>query len=418
MNFYECSIRRFMQAAKINMIAAVFVINIVFVLLSGAVWAVTYTAATCSADDVASAIALAFSGDTVIIPAGECTWATNRTYLSVNKAITLTGEGQGITIITLSDSGGLYGNGTIRISAAATVRSMTINGSNVNRVTAFSVSTANGWRITDIDYNGGTAGAYFVIVGNTYGLIDNNDITGAAGTAELIFIRGPTDSWQTVNSIGGADNVFIENNTFNGSGYVCDINSNGRAVIRYNTITGKMKVDGHGIASNTPAHSFRHMEIYNNLWTNVEEGGSWNAIEFRGGTGRIFNNTINNTLLGKIVLKDYCVLSGRYSNCGDRYNCPSDYPITDQVGRGYITGDQDLEPLYLWNNSKNASTGTNVDAAVAACDEGDFTMGDIIMIDRDYFESEAKPAAMDGYTPYTYPHPLHKPSPLQNLRIK
>jgi hypothetical protein len=111
-------------------------------------------------------------------------------------------------------------------------------------VAAFATGTANGWRITDIDFNGGTVSAYFVYVGGVYGLIDNNDITGASGSSELIFVRGPADSWQTPHSIGGADNVFIEDNTFNGVGYVCDINSNGRAVVRYNKITGQVRLMG------------------------------------------------------------------------------------------------------------------------------------------------------------------------------
>jgi len=107
---------------------------------------------------------------------------------------------------------------------------------------------------------------------------DTGTVTNAAGVAhsthtggkadqELIMARGPTDSWQTVNSISGPNNLFVENCIFGGSGYVSDINSNGRAVFRWNTITGNNKIDGHGKCTNTPNRSVRHIEIYNNRWT-------------------------------------------------------------------------------------------------------------------------------------------------------
>ncbi len=305
MIFYEHHKMRFIQAMgkpEISLISGVFVMMFVFILLSGNLWAATHTASSCSMSDVQAAIDNAGTGDTVIIHAGECTWGESAAYLTVNKAITLQGAGQGQTIITLSDSGGTWTKGTIRISAAATVKSMTINGSNTRPVTAFSTSTANGWRITDIDFNGGTSPGYFVYVGKVYGLIDNNDITGATGRAELIFVRGPTDSWQIPDSIGEADNVFIEDNTFYGRGAVCDCNSNSRCVVRYNTMTGKNKIDGHGKASNSPPRGVRHMEVYNNTWTNT--GKHWMALTIRGGGGRVFDNVIETSSPMRVNLTD------------------------------------------------------------------------------------------------------------------
>lgn len=299
------------------------------------------------------------------------------------------------------------------VSDGGTVKSMTINGSDVQGAVAFSCGTADGWRITDIDYNGGNIAGYFMYA-STYGLVDNNDIEGDHGSAELIYMRGPTDSWQTVSSIGGADNVFIENNTFGGTGYVSDANSNARMVVRYNTITGRMKVDGHGLASNTPAQGVRHMEIYNNHWTDVTTGGSWNAIEFRGGTGRIFNNDIDSTTstgLGAIALRDYCFTSNGYPNCESypNYPCyPADYPIKNQVGRGYLTAEDDLDPAYIWNNTKPVYDFSDLYASGAQtyCSDPTLQMKTFIEEDRDYYESATKPAAMDSYTIYTCPHPL------------
>ncbi len=421
MKFCKCHKKRFLQGVKkpeLNLISAILAVIFNLILLSGTVWAATYTAASVSMSDVQSEINNAGPGDTVVIPAGTSTWGTGGSYLNVNKAITLRGAGQGQTIINLSDSGGKYTNGTIRISAAATVRGMTINGSNANPVTAFSTSTSNVWRITDIDYNGGTSGAYLVYVGNVYGLIDNNDITGAVGNAELIFVRGPLDSWQTPNSIGGADNLFIEDNTFRGLGYVCDINSNGRAVLRYNTITGKMKIDGHGKASNSPPRGVRHMEIYNNTWTNT--GSYWTAVELRGGGGRVFNNVIESSSTIWVTLTDYGYTAA-WSNFGNTCQCPSDYPVDDQIGVGMDPKTAASEPMYLWNNTKAGApwvlSWKSTNSCTATC--GEFGLSDVIQEGRDYFMSDTKPAAMSGYTPYKYPHPLTvAPSPPTNNRFE
>lgn len=410
MKLQKCHTRGVIQTVEkfgINLISAVIIMIISFLLLSENLWAATHTAATCSQSDVGTAIRAASEGDVVLIPAGDCTWGASGTYLSVKKAITVQGAGKGVTNITLSETGGTWGNAVIRISAAAIVRSMTINGPNTSPVAAFSTSTANGWRITDIDYNGGTKGAYFVYVGNVYGLIDNNDITGNAGTAELIFVRGPTDSWQTPHSMGGADNVFIEDNTFNGIGYVSDCNSNARCVIRYNTITGPMKVDGHGVASNTPARGVRHMEIYNNALTNT--ASYWAVMELRGGGGRVFNNTI--TAAGSwVILTDYGY-TATWPNFGNVCQCPANYPVTDQIGVGIDTKSAASEPMYLWNNTKagvmlTSSTLTWKSTANCTATCGAFNLTDVIKEGRDYFISDTKPAAMSGYTPYTCPHPL------------
>jgi hypothetical protein len=282
----------------------------------------------------------------VVIPPGTCTWGASGTSLSVNKAITLQGAGQGSTIINISDTAGEWGACVIGISAAATVKSFTINGAAVaaSHDCAISTSTSDGWRITDIDYNGGIGSAYFVYVNQVYGLIDNNEIAGNYGSTESIFIRGKTDSWTTAHSIGGANNVFIENNTFSGALYVVDSNANSRTVLRYNTITGANKIDAHGAATNTPAVSARHVEIYNNLWT---YNSYMTVVDFRGGGGRIWGNqTVYNDIW--FELKDELA-------CGyDQHSCPADYPIDYQIGQG-VNNSNGTEPLYIWDNDEGGS---------------------------------------------------------------
>jgi hypothetical protein len=110
MKFQKYHMKRFIQAVEkfgINLISSVFILIFSFTVLSGNLWADSHTAATCSQTDVAAAITTASDGDIVLIPAGNCTWGENGTYLSVNKKITLQGAGQGQTNIILSDLGRL-----------------------------------------------------------------------------------------------------------------------------------------------------------------------------------------------------------------------------------------------------------------------------------------------------------------------
>lgn len=222
---------------------------------------------------------------------------------------------------------------------------------------------------------------------------------------ELIFVRGPSNSWQTDHSIGGADNLFVENNEFLNAGYVIDCNSNSRCVLRYNTIRGRMKIDGHGKATNTPARSVRHMEVYNNRWTDTSL--YWTAIEMRGGGGRVFNNVADG---GPWLLLYEYGAGGAYPNFGGVCQCSANYPIDDQIGVGKDPKAASSEPMYLWNNTiRGSDWGRAIDpsftnACSTACG-GPFSIADIVKPDRDFFISTSKPLAMTGYQPYTCPHP-------------
>lgn len=343
-----------------------------------------------SQSDVNAAIAKASAGDTITIPAGIFTWGDSGSSISLNKAVTLLGQGTN-TIIQISSGAGTYGNGTIRLSASGAVaQNFKVVQPGTGKTTAFSTGTANGWRISQITYISSTNVGYFVYAG-TYGLIDNCDVTGGIGNDELIFGRGPTDSWQTASSMGTANAVYIEDCVFRGSGYVCDANSNARFVVRFCTIIGPMKVDGHGKASNTPARGVRHMEVYGNNWM----GGSY-IIELRGGTGIVFGN---NASSGWWVLHEYGS-TATWPNFGKLYQTPSYYPVDDQIGVGIDPKASGSEPYYLWSNTNGASlmSGPNslawktvpAGAIQQYTNEtgnasATFTMQDIIKADRDYF---------------------------------
>jgi hypothetical protein len=364
-------------------------------------------AASCSLTHVQAAITAATAGDTILVPAGTCTWGTSSAALNVNKAVTIRGAGQGVTIIQIASTAGTWTDATIQLNAAATVRGFTIQTvTSGNSGTAFSAAV-DGFRVTDIAYvnQASTTTGYFMFT-TAYGVIDNNSITGGGGSNELIFAKGPTDSWQTAHSIGGADNLFVENNLFAGQGYLTDCNANSRCVVRYNTTTGPMKVDGHGKATNSPARSVRHMEVYNNLWTSAYT--FWATIEMRGGGGRVFDNVSINTTSARFYLTDYGATTAA-GNFGGVCQCPSDYPIDDQIGVGIDPKTAAAEPMYLWGNTMNGSPWPLTNKATTACTAtcgGAFPITDIVQENRDFFKSTTKPAAMSGYTIYTCPHPM------------
>jgi len=247
-------------------------------------------------------------------------------------------------------------NALINIEAAATVKNFTVTGG-VNPVIPFALGTVSGWRISNITYSPVTNVVnYFCFVTGSYGLIDSCNITGAAGNNELIFARGPSNSWQTPDSLGTGNSVYVEDCTFNGPGYVCDANSNARFVVRFCTITGAMKVDGHGFASNSPPRSVREMEVYNNIWTT--SGAFVPIIEIRGGTGVLFNNQLTNLMGadGWFFLDDYGCLS-LWPNFGNIYQTPYDYPLHDQIGVGKDPEVAHSDPVYVWRNLAAASNG-------------------------------------------------------------
>jgi hypothetical protein len=348
-----------------------------------------------SINDINAANAAAADGDTIRVPAGTFTWGDGGGAIWLTKRVTLAGAGQGTTIIQISSTAGTYANAVIRILGAGTVRDMTIRGA-TGAKSVFSTGGPSGWRITGITYQGVSGEAYFCYAGNNYGLIDNCQITGGAGNSELIFTRGPLDSWQTPSSFGTTDAVYIEDCVFDGAGYVSDFNSNARGVVRFCTIKSGMKVDSHGVASNSPPRGVRHTEMYGNTWTYTAP--YWTAVEIRGGSGYLFDNmTQGEGWAHWFKIREYGVFA-KVAVFNNTLQTPINYPILDQIGTGMDPRTGGSEPLYLWNNTDRTGkdwvlwwdTISTEAISLYRIQTGDpnatFTMADIIKADRDYFK--------------------------------
>lgn len=428
--------------------------------------------------DASAKVALASPGDKIKIPAGNWTWGASAASLIINKAVQVQGAGRGLTTITISDSGPTGTNALIKINGGlgCIFCACDIVGSASASTTPFSWGVLDYGRVTDVGFTQNASG-FFAYVGKVYGLCDHCDITGFDGASELIFIKGKDDSWQTNSSMGGAENFFIEDCTYNGAGYVCDANSNARVVVRYNTFNSQTKVDGHGYASNSdPIASVRHMEVYENLWTSATS--FWPAIEMRGGTFRVFNNTTVGVGYEQyFILKEYGA-EAQWPNFGNQYQTPFNRPIIQQIGIGKDPTVQASEPGYIWNNR---ATGGSVrwqltqevfdpDMDAAACAHyatqigvpgATYKMSNVVVNKIDYFRDgdsvynsttgvltglasamgaltpvtvnvgfwatdQEKLYSWDGaawnfiYQPYTYPHPQNvavTPSPMSDSLI-
>ena len=366
------------------------------------------------------------AGDTIVFPAGSATWGVGGRQTWITHPITVTGQGDS-TVITISSAGARYTTATINLWSTLTWSNMKIIGAPTgSQATVFTSSRYNnstgqaggspnpginytgGGRLTNITFESpSTNGPGYFFYGGTVEsfLIDNCRLTANAGNAELIFVRGPTNAWQVDNTLGGAGNIFVENCTFNTNGYVNDANSNGRMVVRFCTINGPIKVDGHGLASNSaPSRGFRCMETYHNTWT--YNGFSWTAIEIRGGTTMTFNNTTTNSY-GNFFMTDYGTFQA-LGNFGNQYQTPASYPITDQVGVGKDPKVAASEPAYIWGNRVGASLSwqrQNKAIPQAAIDfyrtqTGDpnstYTERDLIQANRDFYAEAGFETSSNG----------------------
>ena len=374
------------------------------------------TAAGCTQKQVQAAIDQSRDGDIVVIPAGTGIWKTVTSQTPCvtigGKAILLKGSGTNETTI-LDSVGSNWNECLLRVDGVEgkpfRISNLTVSGNGIDSANTYSkisiYGTCKNWRIDHIISNG--VNTIFGTNGETFGVIDHSTIA----TYSHITIFGGASSWKDSLSLGTDKAVYIEDCTFNITAYgnVVDGHSGSRFVFRYNTVIGSW-VEVHGYCCNLDRGT-KNYEIYDNTLTGKDTDS---PFSLRGGTGVVFDNSINGTYNRcKILVENdrSCPDRAWQGVCGDTVNYkmqpnwPRDgwqdatgWPCRDQIGRGPDSASkQKSAPLYVWNNTFNGAL-VNVQLNSALC----AAMANHIKKDRDYFEGTPWP----GYKPYAYPHPL------------
>ena len=388
--------------------------------------AATITASNCTQAAVQSAVTAAAEGDTVVVPAGSCTWTGG---IGVAKGIKLTGASKGGVTITHS-----AGNSTlISVATSATssteISNLTFNAGTVSGSAEY--LSVGGTGKPALVHDNYFLNKSYVVNCMTWsakgGVIWNNtfeslEANGSGGGCLQLKAVSNTTSWTTSSTMGTADadgtaNVYVENNTFKKI-YLqaIDVDDNQRAVIRYNTFDNSA-ITYHG--ADTSPSGVRHVETYNNKFIFTTSGTGYNFplnlnfwVYMRGGSGVWADNDMQDISSQMWGNKSEITMTVQNltRNAGS-YPCWKTYPAPHQVGQSSNGTSAVTDPVYIWNNAGGGSQTPGLpDYSPDECGNG-LHSSDFIQSGRDYVIGTPKP----GYTKYTYPHPLTKTGTSQGL---
>ena len=425
--------------------------------------AATITVAACNGSNdhtkVQTAVNSASNGDTVQIQAGNCTFTGSVTW--TNKAITVQGAGEGVTVITSNNQEAFYITPTTNAGFRITAMTINSNNSGIFRLYGYNAPSAvpGRFRIDHITTNitGGSSPRTVMVEGIIYGLIDHVHFNATLGAQIPVMIEVAMQSigdnfpsnpagHTSVNlplDLGGDTAVYVEDSVlsqpFGGYGGINDSTYGGRMVLRHNTFIGPMHLQTHSTRGNE--HGGLKSEYYNNVHDALNDPGYPGAANIISGTGVMFNNTLKNNTAGNlqgVALILYfqrcpngggCTVSGSplgscsASSSYDGGIEANGWPCLDQPGRGGGPyKNQPSVPIYVWNNGPELGCSTG-----GAC-SGSFivdincsgtTMNNYIKTtahsngDKDFCRGTTTMPGSCGnhtntYTPYTYPHPLQQ----------
>jgi hypothetical protein len=350
-------------------------IVLTLLILSASTLRAQVNALSCSSTDVQNAINTATVGQTVNVPAGNCTWGLNSVLL--NKAITLNGAGKGVTNITMSAHPSF--NITKQAIGITRIQNMTFLAVGPETSPHFIIISGpwptgdpvifqnigvnvQGASMFDVNVAGGAIFSHISFVGTwDNALLTIKDLTH-------------TSSWTTADSLGMGDptgklNVYVEDSTFiGGSNGVVDADDNSRIVWRHNT-HGFSGQDGGGFNSHgddSSPYGMRQFEIYNNSFVFPDKtcplGNSSlsNINQFvwiRGATGVIFNNNFDSLFSSCWGDKS----EWKFSNRGAEDDRPGGipcsavtYPTKHQLGQNNNGTADFTDPIWIWSNINNA----------------------------------------------------------------
>ena len=235
-----------MGAKKVFISLVVILSSILLTLTESA--AATHNAASCSYADVSAKVSAAISGDTIIVPTGNCTWSSS---LTITKGINLIGAGTGQTTINGSNRGD--GNFLIAYNPAVDNQVFRVSGFTFNiteqqailLVTNSEPTTQTNIRIDHNRFTNSSISRSAIMNYGCFGVIDNNtfdNLVYPLGLGNSLTGSGQA-AWLAYSDdfFGTSSNLYVEDNTFNiGGGQfgaITDCDQGGRYAVRYNTIS-------------------------------------------------------------------------------------------------------------------------------------------------------------------------------------
>ena len=312
----------------------------------------TITAASCNQTDVNKVINgpthVAANGDTILIPAGSCTWAAG-IVVPAGIGISIVGSGAPNT------SPGTMGAGTVNTTiidnfpSGNMFRMLPTFGSSLSRISTLNIQPRSGVTflggsvpisvagtcaaggcpnlrldnliIPEVWDNVGISGSTPAFITGVFGVADHNtvgdNLNGTNGVIGLTFMdighgswRGVggwgDNSWASPDTFGTNQAFYLENNIFTnangtdteeygtnwgGARFVCRFNT-------FNSITQSGVCTAHGTDTTGRPRGVRQWEAYFNTGTCAVSIGCSSAWPGRSGTGRSFGNSFTNVSPG------------------------------------------------------------------------------------------------------------------------
>ncbi|MGD9276909.1 MAG: hypothetical protein PVJ67_07090 [Candidatus Pacearchaeota archaeon] len=362
------------------------VLNLFIFLGVSFVSAATIGAASCSQSAVEAAILTAVDGDTVQVPAGDCSWGGS---ITINEELEIIGAGSDAAGTNIANYGFVVSDGTDNWRIAHMSFEDTSHSRIGINIGATKSNDGNlNWRVDHVYMNGWS---YWInLNGRQNGVIDNSEFTDV-NNAGIVVNSGVDDqggTWSEATGLGGSNFVFVEDCTFHGrhssgaANHVTYLNARGaRLVFRYNDIDEQGDgdrwadpIDVHGYGHDPNGVGSRAFEFYGNTYARTDNDGCCRMFHIRGASGVIWGNshsTSGTPFSYDIMLADQRAevyhgqgSQSRSDGCSASQYCPTStggegYPCCDQVGRGQ---NQQSEPLYIWDNNDN--TGAIMDVTV------------------------------------------------------
>lgn len=255
--------------------------------------AATNYVANCNLSTVQAAANTAAPGDVLVLPPGDVVWFGN---VTLNK-VSLIGSGTNQTIIRDGSSSCI----TVADGFCEIAKIQFASGS----ASGFSsgiivVGTTNAVRIHDCYFSGVNDKSIIVFGGGYNTLIDHNYFVQISTG---IFVNGSGNGdrdWAAAPRTATTNVLTIENNFFTnsapgateGAASVVDALRGGSFCFRYNNVFNSY-IETHGIDTGGRLRSVRWSEVYSNtFWQDPVQPWPF-VIQFRGGSGNVFGNTVS-----------------------------------------------------------------------------------------------------------------------------